>query len=140
MLRSITRASAAACVLAWATPAAALECADFAELMNAGVSRTVIQNVVLESPPEDGWACLDTTDHTVAELRMDTAFRRLDPTTELSWQARFKQCDAGQGLRRGARRLFADEDAPPPAEPQPETAACRRAAALQQALQADSDA
>lgn len=140
MLRSLTRASVAACLLGWATPAAALECADFAEMMDAGVSRSVVQRVVLESPPEDGWACLAATDHAVADLRMDRAFRRLDPTKELSWQVRFKQCDAGRGLRRGTRRLFAEDGAPPPAEPKPETASCRRAVALQEAILADTGA
>mgnify|MGYP000627731234 FL=1 len=140
MLRSLTRASVAACVLGWATPAAALECADYAELMDAGVVRSVVQKVVLESPPEDGWSCLDATPHAVSDLRMERAFRRLDPTEELSWQMRFKQCDAGRGLRRGTRRLFAEADAPPPPEPEPETPACRRAAALQEAILADTGA
>lgn len=140
MLRSFARATFSACILGWATPAAALECADFAELMDAGVSRAVTQAIVLESPPEDGWSCLADSGHAVADLRMDRAFRRLDPTKELSWQVRFKQCDAGRGIRRGTRRLFADADAPLPAEPKPETDSCRRAAALQEAILADTGA
>lgn len=140
MIRPIVRAATSAALLGWATPAAALDCAHFAELLDAGVSRSVVQDIVLESPPEDGWSCLDASPHAVSDLQMDRAFRRLDPTTELSWQVRFKQCEAGRGLRRGTRRLFAQSDAPPPAEPEPETLACRRAAALQAAIVADPGA
>ncbi len=134
MLRSLARASVAAGVLGWATPAAALECTDFAALLDAQVPQGVIQAIVLESPPEDGWSCLGNTDHTVAELAMATAFRHQVPSRELSWRARFKQCAAGQGIRRRARRLLADDDAAASEPIEPETIACRRAASLQVAI------
>ena len=140
MLRSLARTSMAACALGWATPAAALECADFAALLDADVPQSVIQNIVLESPPEDGWACLAASGHAVTELEMAAAFRRQDPTRELSWQARFKQCAAGQGLRRRTRRLLADEESSAAERVEPETIACRRAASLQEALGPDPGA
>ena len=64
----------------------------------------------------------------------------LDSTQSLAWTMRFRQCEAGQGLRRGTRRLFADEEAPPPEPVRPETEACKRAAALQHAIAADEEA
>ncbi|HCH64863.1 MAG: hypothetical protein CL927_09630 [Deltaproteobacteria bacterium] len=134
MVRSLTRASAAACLLGWATPAAALECDAFAALLEAEVPQPVIQAIVLESPPSDGWACLDDSPYAVADLQMSGAFRDLEPTRELSWQARFKQCDAGRSLRRRAHQLFSDDaDAPDSTR----TVSCRRAAALREAVAAD---
>jgi len=140
MLRTLTRASAAAVLMAWAMPAAALECSDYAELLDSNVARPVLQSIVLESPPEDGWSCLTATRHSVSDLRMARAFGRLDSTQSLAWTMRFRQCEAGQGLRRGTRRLFADEEAPPPEPVRPETEACKRAAALQHAIAADEEA
>ena len=134
MLRSLARASMAACVLGWATPAAALECTDFAALLDAQVPQGVIQAIVLESPPEDGWSCFANTGHAVADLSMAAAFRHQDPSRELSWQARFKQCAVGQRIRRRARRLLAAEDAASREPIGPETIACRRAASLQTAI------
>lgn len=134
MVRSLTRAAAASCLLGWATPAAALECDAFAALLDAEVPRVVIQDIVLAAPPSDGWACLDGSSHTVADLQMAGAFRNLEPTRELSWQARFKQCEAGQGLRRRAQQFFSDDSDVSASQ---STASCRRAAALQEAIVAD---
>jgi hypothetical protein len=136
MFHPFARAAAVGFLLGWATPAAALECADFAALLDAQVPQEVIQDIVLASPPEDGWGCLADADHSVTELEMATAFRHQNSSRALSWQARFKQCEAGQGIRRRARRLLADEDAPAAEPIEPETVACRRAASLQVAIAA----
>ena len=84
MFRSLACASVSVCVLGWATPAAALECADVAARLDAQVPQRVIQDIVLDSPPEDGWACLADTDHAVTDLELATAFRHQDPSRELS--------------------------------------------------------
>ena len=82
MLRTLTRASAAAVLMAWAMPAAALECSDYAELLDSNVARPVLQSIVLESPPEDGWACLTATRHSVTSSgttpHLDRVLARLD--------------------------------------------------------------
>ena len=129
---------AASGLLTWASPAAALDCVDVVELMDAGVSQSVMQRIVLDSPPVDGWLCLDATVHAVADLDMAEAFLRLHPTRELAWQVRFKQCDAGLELRRSTRRLWAEEGEPTD-EVESETLSCRRASALREAITADSE-
>jgi len=106
------------------------------ELMDAGVSQSVVQDIVLDSPPTDGWSCLDATIHSVAELDMADAFLRLHPTRELAWQVRFKQCDAGLELRRSTRRLWAEDDEQID-EVESESLACRRASALREAITID---
>lgn len=141
MLHALARATAASCLLAWATPAAALECATFAVLLDSDVPQEVIQEVVLEAPPVDGWACLQHRQHDVADLQMASAFRNLEPTQELGWQARFRQCEAGRNVRRslraGARRVFSDASSGVSPQDETRTPSCRRAIALQQAIAAD---
>lgn len=141
MLHALARATAASCLLAWATPAAALECATFAALLDSDVSHEVIQGVVLEAPPVDGWTCLQHRQHDVADLQMAAAFRNLEPARELGWQARFRQCEAGRNVRRslraGARRVFSDASSEASPQAETRTPSCRRAIALQQAIAAD---
>ena len=119
--------------------ALALPCADYATLLDSQVPRPVIQRILLESPPEDGWTCMEKRGHNVAVIGMARAFAALDSTESLRWNVRFKQCEASVGLRRGAQRLLADKEAEREEEEiGPETAACRQATALQEAIKADA--
>ncbi len=121
-------------------PAYALPCDDFVSLLDAEVKRSVVQRIVLESPPEDGWGCFSASGHTVGELGMARAFAALNSNDNLLWTVRFKQCEASVGLRRSTRRLLADKDGPPVREDDigPETRACKQATALQEAIRADA--
>jgi hypothetical protein len=121
--------------------ALALPCADYASLLDAQVPRAVVQRILLESPPEDGWSCLEKRGHNVAVIGMARAFAALDSTESLRWNVRFKQCEASVGIRRGAQRLLSDKETEREEEEVgPETVACRQATALQEAILADARA
>ena len=131
-------------LLALATPGHALECSDFRAMMQADVDRTVIQRVVYEAPPIDGWACLEEAGLVLAHLNMAVFFARLDSRDDLRWTARLSKCEAGSELRRGTRRLIdrleSRDDAPTEldevTEVGPGSLECRRVAALKEAIDA----
>ena len=141
MTRTATLLAACATALAWATPAAALECTDVQALLDAQVTPEVTQRIVFTAPPADGWACLDGTEHTVADLEMAHAYARLPSAETLRWSLRFRQCEASQSMRTGARRLFRDKESTEPVQTaEPETSACQEAFALLAAIRADDEA
>lgn len=127
----------------WATPASALECTDFRALMQSELDRTVLQRIVYEAPPLDGWACLEPAGLQLADLKMAVYFARLDSREDLRWTARLSKCEAGAELRRGTRRLIRrlekDDVARPLDEPdaaEPSLIECQKVAALKEAIDA----
>lgn len=134
-----------AAVATWltATPAFALECTDIRALMLAEVDQEVIQSIVYEAPPIDGWACLEGSGLVLAQLDMAVFFARLDSREDLRWTARLGTCEAGAELRRGTKRLIERlenrSDAPPLDEPGttgPGSVECHKVAALREAIHA----
>ncbi len=126
-------------------PAAALECSDYQALMVNDVPKTVIQHIVFEAPPLDGWACLKAAELSLASLDMAIAFARLDTQENLRWTVRFRKCEASTELRKGTKRLLkkleSGDEAQPPAlddgaEVGPGSVDCREAVALQEAIRA----
>ena len=125
-----------------ATPAFALECTDIRALMTAEVEREVIQRIVYEAPPVDGWTCLEGSGLVLAHLNMGVFFARLDTREDLRWTTRKSACEAGAELRRGTRRLIERlerrEDAPldQPANAGPGSVECQKVSALREAIDA----
>ena len=123
-------------------PARALECSDFRALMESEVPKPVIQRIVYEAPPLDGWGCLEPVGLSVVSLDMAVFFARLDSQHSLRWTVRARKCEAGTELRRGTRRLIerleSKDDAPELDEVEvgPGSDECKRVAALQAAIQA----
>lgn len=129
-------------LLALSLPAQALECSDFRALMEAEVPKPVIQRIVYEAPPLDGWGCLKPAGLAVVSLDMAVFFARLGSQENLRWTVRARRCEAGTELRRGTRRLIerleSKDDAPELDEVEvgPGSDECKRVAALQAAIQA----
>lgn len=125
-------------------PAHALQCTDIQALVTAEVAPVVVQRVVYEAPPEDGWDCFEAAELSVADLDMAIFFARLDANEALRWQVRAGKCDAGQEVRAGAKRLRERIEAkaagtePPLDEEEtaPATTECLQVKALQEAIAA----
>jgi len=141
LLRSLLIGAA---ILLPGTPAWALECTDIRALMEAKVQKRVIQRVVYEAPPLDGWDCLEGSGLVLAHLDMAVYFARLDSREDLRWTARLSKCEAGAELRRGTQRLIERlenrEDAPAPLDDPPDSGPgsveCQKVAALKEAIDA----
>ncbi len=141
------RASGAAVLLATGLalplPAWALPCADIRALLDAEAPKDVLQRLVWEAPPADGWDCLAGSGHRLASLDMAVFVARLDPQEDLRWTVRARRCEAGTELRRGTRRLLDRlenrDDAPVALDEEevgPGSTECQRVAAIQAAVQA----
>jgi hypothetical protein len=126
-------------------PAHALECTDFRSLMQAKVDKSVIQRIVYEAPPVDGWQCLEDAGLVLAHLDMAIFFARLDAREDLKWSVRLARCEASTEARRGTKRLIerldnrneaAEAELDYETEVGPGSVECQKVAALKAAIDA----
>mgnify|MGYP000111692100 CR=1 FL=1 len=144
MLRTLAALPILGAALVVPASARALECTDIRALMEAEVHKRVIQRIVYEAPPIDGWACLEDAGLVLAHLDMAVYFARLDSREDLRWTARLSKCEAGSEIRRGTRRLIDKlenrDDAPAELDSieavGPGSIECQKVAALKEAIDA----